>query len=411
VRVPEPIVSLMASRVGSDRELAVALWVLFATRSGDAERNVWRAYAEWLPTAEELPNLMLANDKELDQLQDEALKREAKATQNAADKLFLDGIKKNTETDGVAGDFFVIRDGLEVTAEDARWAFALVASRALASPVGDDGSSDFAAILTPFFDMANSDDVSLVSASKSVRGTADADVENAARVVIERGLNQGVGGPRVVLETTRGLESADAEILISYDPTASNAELMLRYGFSLRGNRNERLPGPSGFFREDAKTAKTRKPSFLESEILRFALEETGLMTEETSAEERRRLFVAVASACGGFGNPEEDQGEWELDDAQVRLEIACAEAFVDAWTKQLRSFDTDLAQDEAALTAAQTGSLPGATPRIVAAVEYRAERKRCLETGVRALRAYVEWLQEEEEEEESAGGFVDQQE
>ena len=412
VTLPETITSLSRSGDGADRELAVALWVLFATRSGDAERNVWRAYAEWLPTAEELPNLMLANDKELDQLQDEALKREAKATQNAADKLFLDGLKKNTkETDGSASDFFVIRDGLEVTAEDARWAFALVASRALASPVGDDGSSDFAAILTPFFDMANSDDVSLVSASKSVRGTADADVENAARVVIERGLNQGVGGPRVVLETTRGLESADAEILISYDPTASNAELMLRYGFSLRGNRNERLPGPSGFFREDAKTAKTRKPSFLESEILRFALEETGLMTEETSAEERRRLFVAVASACGGFGNPEEDQGEWELDDAQVRLEIACAEAFVDAWTKQLRSFDTDLAQDEAALTAARAGSLPGATPRIVAAVEYRAERKRCLETGVRALRAYVEWLQEEEEEEESAGGFVDQQE
>ena len=411
VTLPETITTLSRSGDGADRELAVALWVLFATRSGDAERNVWRAYAEWLPTAEELPSLMLANDKELDQLQDEALKREAKATQNAADKLFLDGIKKNTkETDGSASDFFVIRDGLEITAEDARWAFALVASRALASPVGDDGSSDFAAILTPFFDMANSDDVSLVSASKSVRGTADADVENAARVVLERGLNQGVGGPRVVLETTRGLESADAEILISYDPTATNAELMLRYGFSLRGNRNERLPGSSGSIHKDAKTATTRQTR-LESEILRFALEETGLMTEETSAEERRRLFVAVASACGGFGNPEEDQGEWELDDAQVRLEIACAEAFVDAWAKQLRSFDTDLAQDEAALTAARAGSLPGATPRIVAAVEYRAERKRCLETGVRALRAYVEWLQEEEEEEESAGGFVDQQE
>jgi hypothetical protein len=65
-------------------------------------------------------------------------------------------------------------------------------------------------------------------------------------------------------------------------------------------------------------------------------------------------------------------------------------------------------------LTAARAGSLPGATPRIVAAIEYRAERKRCLATGVRALRAYVEWLEadeEEEEEEESAGGFVDQQE
>ena len=134
-----------------------------------------------------------------------------------------------------------------VTAADARWAFALVASRAVASPVGDEGSADFAAILTPFFDMANSDDASLVSASKSVRGTADADVENAARVALERGLNQGVGGPRVVLETTRGLENQDAEILISYDPSARNAELMLRYGFVLRGNRNERLPGLTSF--------------------------------------------------------------------------------------------------------------------------------------------------------------------
>ena len=34
-----------------------------------------------------------------------------------------------------------------------------------------------------------------------------------------------------------------------------------------------------------------------------------------------------------------------------------------------------------------------------------------CMCTRMRALRAYVEWLQEEEEEEESAGGFVDQQE
>jgi len=90
VRVPEPIVSLMASRDGSDRELAVALWVLFATRSGDRERNVWRAYADWLPTAEQMPSLMLANDKELDQLQDEVLKRDALALQRAADALFLD---------------------------------------------------------------------------------------------------------------------------------------------------------------------------------------------------------------------------------------------------------------------------------------------------------------------------------
>ena len=436
VRLPEPIVSLMASDgdgSGSDRELAVALWVLFATRSGDRERNVWRAYADWLPTAEQMPSLMLANDKELDQLQDAELKRDALALQRAADALFLDRAsivnrqssfddeaEKNETLDEKVDARLVLSSEpgepeLVVTAADARWAFALVASRAVASPVGDEGSADFAAILTPFFDMANSDDASLVSASKSVRGTADADVDNAARVALERGLNQGVGGPRVVLETTRGLENQDAEILISYDPSARNAELMLRYGFVLRGNRNERLPGPRSSSFGDESTVEKKKKT-LESEILRFALEATGAMTDEISASERRRLFVAVASACGGFGNPDEDTGEWELDVDQVRAEIALADAFAEAWRGALDAFDTTLAQDEAALTAARAGSLPGATPRIVAAIEYRAERKRCLATGVRALRAYVEWLEadeeeEEEEEEESAGGFVDQQE
>ena len=417
VRVPEPIVSLMASRVGSDRELAVALWVLFATRSGDRERNVWRAYADWLPTAEQMPSLMLANDKELDQLQDAELKRDARALQRAADALFLNGAREarhqspfderrdetldekadeNETLDSVGARLVLSSEPeLVVTAADARWAFALVASRAVASPVGDEGSADFAAILTPFFDMANSDDASLVSASKSVRGTADADVENAARVALERGLNQGVGGPRVVLETTRGLENQDAEILISYDPSARNAELMLRYGFVLRGNRNERLPGLTSFGNE------SREKKTLESEIMRFALEATGAMTDEIPASERRRLFVAVASACGGFGNPDEDTGEWELDVDQVRAEIATADAFAEAWRAALDAFDTTLAQDEAALTAARAGSLPGATPRIVAAIEYRAERKRCLATGVRALRAYVEWLEADEEEEE----------
>ena len=434
VRLPEPIVSLMASDGdGSDRELAVALWVLFATRSGDRERNVWRAYADWLPTAEQMPSLMLANDKELDQLQDAELKRDALALQRAADALFLDrasivnrqssfddtSAEKNETLDEKVDARLVLSSEpgepeLVVTAADARWAFALVASRAVASPVGDEGSADFAAILTPFFDMANSDDASLVSASKSVRGTADADVDNAARVALERGLNQGVGGPRVVLETTRGLENQDAEILISYDPSARNAELMLRYGFVLRGNRNERLPGPKRSSFGDESTVEKKKKT-LESEILRFALEATGAMTDEISASERRRLFVAVASACGGFGNPDEDTGEWELDVDQVRAEIALADAFAEAWRGALDAFDTTLAQDEAALTAARAGSLPGATPRIVAAIEYRAERKRCLATGVRALRAYVEWLEadeeEEEEEEESAGGFVDQRE
>ena len=415
VRLPDPIVALAASGEGSRRELAVALWVLFATRSGDASRSVWRAYAEWLPTAEQMPSLMLASEKELDQLQDGELKRDARALQARADALFLEGARGFARggddaffDDDVENARLVLSPEMSVDAADARWAFALVASRAVASPVGDDGA--FAAILTPFFDMANSDDASLVTASKSVRGTADADVENAARVALERGLNQGVGGPRVVLETARALENQDAEILIAYDPSATNRELMLRYGFSLRGNRNERLPSPTTF-----PFATQTKKKTLDAEILRFALEATGAATEETSAEERRRLFVAVASACGGFGNPDEDTGEWELDENQVRLELDLADAFAATWRGALERFDTDAARDEAMLAAARAGSLPGATPRVVAAIEYRAERKRCLETGVRALRAYVEWLQADEEEEEveveESAGFVDQEE
>ena len=184
----------------------------------------------------------------------------------------------------------------------------------------------------------------------------------------------------------------------------------MRYGFSLRGNRNECLPSPTTF-----PFATQTKKKTLDAEILRFALEATGAATEETSAEERRRLFVAVASACGGFGNPDEDTGEWELDENQVRLELDLADAFAATWRGALERFDTDAARDEAMLAAARAGSLPGATPRVVAAIEYRAERKRCLETGVRALRAYVEWLQADEEEEEveveESAGFVDQEE
>ena len=133
----------------------------------------------------------------------------------------------------------------------------------------------------------------------------------------------------------------------------------------MRGNRNERLPGLTSFGDE------SREKKTLESEIMRFALEATGAMTDEIPASERRRLFVAVASACGGFGNPDEDTGEWELDVDQVRAEIATADAFAEAWRAALDAFDTTLAQDEAALTAARAGS---ARRRIVAAIEYRAE-------------------------------------
>jgi hypothetical protein len=140
---------------------------------------------------------------------------------------------------------------------------------------------------------------------------------------------------------------------------------------------------------------------------MRAALESLGVMSEAVEPTERRRLFVAVASACGGFGNPDEDSDDWELSVEEVEREISVAKNFRETWSSKLKSFETSLAQDEAVLQAAKSGSLPGATPRVVAAVEYRAERKRVLETAISALGTYVEWLEADEEEE---SGFEDQE-
>lgn len=385
-KVPEAIVSLLDSGSGDDRELGVALWVLWACENGG---EVWEAYARWLPKPDgQMPSLLLANERELTQLQDPTLAGEARRLHEAMAAAHKKIAIANAEARSMNG-----RTVREFTLEELRWGFALVASRAVASPVGDGASA--AAIMVPFFDMANHDDASIVSAIKSVRGTEDGDVENGMRVAVERAINQGVGGPRVVLETTRGLQNADDEVVIQYDPAADNRELMLRYGFSLRGNRNEKLPRPN-----DGSPAST---CALTPGALKLALEAKGLMRESTPPEERRRLISVVANACPGRRGPSEDDS-WELD------EDACAKEAMDAvalrmhWQQTLDAFETSAMEDESLLTAAKAGVLPGATANVVCAVEYRMERKAALATGIKALDAYVEWLSEDDGEDEGDG-------
>ena len=253
--------------------------------------------------------------------------------------------------------------------------------------------------------MANHDDASAVTAIKSVRGTEDADVRAGARVAVEKALNQGVGGPRVVLETTRGMVNAQQEVIISYDPTATNAELMLRYGFSLRGNRNDRLPSVPGGGAENVGASARCLPA-----PMRCALEARGVMTETLDEDERRRVACAVASACGGSAAVSEEDEAWELDESDVARELAAAEALGKAWADALaaKEAETTLEEDEALLSAANAPNgigLPGADARVVAAIEYRAEAKRALRAGTRACDAYAAWLREEEEEGEGEEG------
>jgi len=382
-KVPEAIVSLLDSDSGDDRELALALWVLWATEEGG---EVWEAYAQWLPKPDgSMPSLLLADDKELAQLQDDVLAAEARQIHEAMAAAHKKIALANADAVAMKG-----RTCREFSLDELKWGFALVASRAVASPVGDGASA--AAIMVPFFDMANHDDRGYVSAIKSVRGTEDGDVENGIRVAVERAINQGVGGPRVVLETTRGLQNTDDEIVIQYDPDAANNELVLRYGFSLRGNRNEKLPRP-----DDGSPAAT---CVLTAGAFKLALEAKGLMREMTPPEDQRRLISVVANACLGLGTPEEDDA-WELDEDACMKEAMDASALREHWRFVLDSFETSAVEDDALLTAAKAGRLPGATANIVCAVEYRMERKITLATGIKALDAYVEWLNEEDEEEE----------
>jgi hypothetical protein len=285
-KIPLAITNLLESSSGDDRELAIALWLVWATKAGGAGGEIWQAYAEWLPQPGSMPSLMLADDKELQQLQDEDLAAEARVLQARIAAAYgrLPGINAAaTEMAGAAAP--------EMTLQELAWGFALVASRAVASQVGDSG--EFAAILVPFFDMANHDDAAKITALKSIRGTEDSDVSGGVRVMLERAINQGVGGPRMVLETTRAMRGENDEIVISYDPHAANRELMLRYGFSLRANRNERLQRPPA---PDPAATAVVTPA-----VLRAALEAKGVIGEDTPEEERARWGLYKLNAVDPY--------------------------------------------------------------------------------------------------------------
>ena len=78
-----------------------------------------------------------------------------------------------------------------------------------------------------------------------------------------------------------------------------------------------------------------------------------------------------VANACLGLGTPEEDDA-WELDEDACVKEAMDASALREHWRLVLDSFETSAVEDDALLTAAKAGRLPGATANIVCAVEYR---------------------------------------
>lgn len=368
--VPDAIKDLMFSKDEDDRELAVVLWLLFATRAGG---DIWEAYAAWLPTAANgLPSTLLATDEELASTQNEALVRRAREVRSLVSLAF-----DRVPFGAVPG---------KLTPDDLRWGYALVTSRAIAAEVGADeegGADDTqVAVLAPCVDMANHVDIANVTALKKIGASDGGGLKGAYWRVVTGGSVDG-GGGACCLETNRPIQGADEEVTISYQPDASNDELMESYGFSLRGNRNDRLGGANITLRLGA---------------FRQAMEESGVLGGSTPEEDVRRIIAVTASACGGIppGRELVADDDWTLEGDDIQRELDDAVKLGEAWERELDAFATTLEEDEAELL--ENRKYTTAFGR--AAVEYRAERKRLLGVGLGALSAYVDWLCADDDEE-----------
>lgn len=371
--VPEPIKDLIFSQSGEDRELGVVLWLIFAMRAGG---KVWEAYADWLPTKTSgLPSLLLADESELLMTQNKFVYDEAMRLRQSVAK-FYDRIPFGA----VPGS---------VSLDDLMRGFALVTSRAISAAVGEtpDGDDDTAvAVLAPCIDMANHVDSSKVTALKKLGASDGGGIRGAYWRVMSGGSVDG-GGGACVLETFRPIERADEEITISYQPCASNDELIVSYGFALPGNRNDRLSMP-----ELSKRLRIG--------ALRQAVGDQGLMSDSTDEDEARRIIAAVESACSIAPGINVEDGDWELDQDAAQAELDNAVELSERWERELNSFPTSLEQDEEEL--AEGRDYP--TSFGFSALFYRMERKRLLETGLTCMNAYVDWLSGESPDE---GAFV----
>jgi len=360
--IPSEIKAMMFSKSSDDRELAVALWLLFAIRAGG---KVWEAYGAWLPKKRDVPSVLLATADELAMAQDDAITLEAATLKAEVQKIF-----QRVPPGVVPGG---------VTYEDLCWAFALVKSRAIAAEIGPGGDDDTAvAVLAPCVDMANHVDASKVTALKKIGASDGGGLRGAYWRVATGGTIEG-GGGSCCLETNLPLAAKGVEVTINYVPAASNLELMTSYGFSLEGNRNDRLDIPM------TETTSTR----LRLGALRYAFEEVGIMSAQTAEDDIRRLIAIVGSACitpPGVNIVDED---WELDVDESQRQVDNARQIAEAWEDELDAFPTTLEEDEELLESEV--KYPTAFGR--AALLYRIERKRLLKIGIDAMYEYINWF------------------
>ena len=236
--------------------------------------------------------------------------------------------------------------------------------------------------------MANHVDASKVTALKKIGASDGGGLRGAYWRVITGGNIEG-GGGSCCLETNRPLAAKGEEITISYVPAADNLELMMSYGFALRGNRNDRINIPM----TDTTSSRLRLGA------LRYALEDVGLMSAATKEEDIRRLIAIVGSACIIPPGANIVDDDWELSAEDAERQVGNAQTIAEAWEDELDAFPTTLEADEELLES--NAKYDTAFGR--AALLFRIERKRLLTAGIDAMYEYINWLYADSEEEESS--------
>lgn len=214
------------------------------------------------------------------------------------------------------------------------------------------------------------------------------------------------------------------EVTLRYSPVPlSNRDLLRGYGFTLQGNPHDRvslaLPAAGsssstmcsggGGCSGSGDGGPAAGPSLSAPHLLAalglppalldpgggLDLEAACPSSNSSSTAAERRLLAAVGSlqpflraAPSGSGS----STPAHLPEQERQHERAAAEALAAQCWAQLRALPTSLGQDEM-LLGSGGGQAPPLSPRVRAAVAYRAERKRLLRAMAAALRRYCAWL------------------
>lgn len=213
------------------------------------------------------------------------------------------------------------------------------------------------------------------------------------------------------------------ELSLRYSPVPlSNRDLLRGYGFTLGGNPHDRFSlavppaggSSSGSFGSSsggipAAGLSLSGPHLLAALGLPSALlldPSAGLGLEAacssssgSTAAERRLLAVFGSLQPFLSGSNSGASAPLTLLPHERQRERAAAQALAAQCWAQLQAFPTSLEQDEALLQGGAgsggsgTQAPPIISPRMRAAVAYRAERKRLLRAAAAALQRYCAWL------------------